>query len=284
MYNGGGYDSHERNISSSGFGEVMGGNVDLSSLARGTEEAIKNVTSYDGIAHISSIEELEVLKSKSKEADDVANSAEESRRQLLAQMEELRRVADEAEKRSREASAKPQKKKGLFKGGQVKKDAVCLIRFGRYVEFLSSRLINFVLSCISQKEIEKLAMDARDKRDALLQVQSQVKDAEALAIATKKEAESLRKEAEDAEMQATVAASMQQQQEHHSAPALHVPSSQNGNGYSFAHNEPGIKPPHIHNTGFGGPPHEFDSNVMAGGGHSIPAPSGYDDPYSNPFG
>jgi hypothetical protein len=61
----------------------------------------------------------------------------------------------------------------------------------------------------AQKEIERLAMDARDKKDAMLLAQSQVKDAEALALATKREAERLNKEAEDAQMSAAAAASMQ---------------------------------------------------------------------------
>ena len=52
-------------------------------------------------------------------------------------------------------------------------------------------------------------MDARDKKDAMLLAQSQVKDAESLALATKREAERLNKEAEDAQMSAAAAASMQ---------------------------------------------------------------------------
>ena len=60
-----------------------------------------------------------------------------------------------------------------------------------------------------QKEIERLTMDARDKKDAMLLAQSQVKDAESLALATKREAERLNKEAEDAQMSAAAAASMQ---------------------------------------------------------------------------
>jgi hypothetical protein len=54
-------------------------------------------------------------------------------------------------------------------------------------------------------------MDARDKKDAMLVAQAQVKDAESLAMATKREAERLLKEAEDAQMSAAAAASMQEQ-------------------------------------------------------------------------
>jgi hypothetical protein len=54
-------------------------------------------------------------------------------------------------------------------------------------------------------------MDARDKKDAMLVAQAQVKDADSLAMATKREAERLLKEAEDAQMSAAAAASMQEQ-------------------------------------------------------------------------
>ena len=67
--------------------------------------------------------------------------------------------------------------------------------------------VNSVL--YEQKEIERLTLDARDKKDALLLAQSQVKDAEALAMATKREAERLNKEADDAQMSAAAAVSMQ---------------------------------------------------------------------------
>jgi hypothetical protein len=54
-------------------------------------------------------------------------------------------------------------------------------------------------------------MDARDKKEAMLNAQAQVKDAESLATATKREAERLFKEAEDAQMSAAAAASMSDQ-------------------------------------------------------------------------
>jgi hypothetical protein len=68
-----------------------------------------------------------------------------------------------------------------------------------------------LLNLFEQKEIERLTMDARDKKDAMLNAQSQVKDAESLAMATKREAERLFKEAEDAQMSAAAAASMNDQ-------------------------------------------------------------------------
>jgi chromosome segregation ATPase len=73
------------------------------------------------------MKEIEDLKAKSKEADDIAKDAEASHRQLVAQLEELRKLADEAESKVRAASEKPTKKKGILGRGGVaqKKDAVC---------------------------------------------------------------------------------------------------------------------------------------------------------------
>lgn len=143
-----------------------------------------------------------------------------------------------------------------------------------------------------QKEVQKLALDARDKKEALLQVQSQVKDAESLAEATKQEAERLNKEAEDAQMAAASAASVQDR----SPPPA-------ANGYANKAVAPpsyGMGPP-VHATGlpsyeiaskpptpgggFGGPPiGGFDAHVMGSGvGISIPTPSEPEDPYVNPF-
>lgn len=156
---------------------------------------------------------------------------------------------------------------------------------------------SFFLGYVSQKELERLAMDARDKKEKLMHVQAQVKDAEALASATKKEAEKLNKEAEDAQMQAASMASMQQQP--HPNPTPPPPSMQEQkqppppqvglNGYppqssgmpmSYGM---GQAPSNSNNNegGFGG----FDANVMGSGGSSIPTPAngGGDDPYSNPF-
>lgn len=198
MYNGGGYTGgsgmggHNRDMSGNDFGEVMGSSPSLQPPLPTIQQydsgfgSSMGATTYDSIPHVTSLKEVEDLKAKSKEADDVAKDAEASRRQLVAQLEELRKLADEAESKVRAASEKPTKKKGILgRGGAIqKKDA---------------------------KEIERLTMDARDKKDALLLAQSQVKDAESLAMATKREAERLNKEAEDAQMSVAAAASMQDQ-------------------------------------------------------------------------
>jgi hypothetical protein len=100
-------------------------------------------------------------------------------------------------------------------------------------------------------------MDARDKKDALLLAQSQVKDAESLVAATKREAERLNKEAEDAQMSAAAAASMQDHGNKQSQMAI---SSQQSPRYDFP-GTGGMTPMQAYNN---------------------PGTSGID--YSNPFG
>lgn len=223
------------------------------------------------------------LKSKAREAQDVAQDAEESRRALSAQLDELRRVADEAEDQARKhATGKDtdKKKRGRFsRGGSKKTDA---------------------------KEAARLATEAKSKKDQCLAVQAQVKDADILAQQTKQEADRLRQEAEEAEMRIASAASMQQQ-----APA---PASNGHAEKSFASAGFGAPPP---SAGMGqAPPNTmapmmgqappamgqaqpyyamapapysgaFDNGVMGGGnGVSIPTPAAQDsqDPWGNPFG
>jgi hypothetical protein len=214
MYNGGGYTGgHNRDVSGNDFGEVMGSGSGFqipapSSIPQygssGYGSSIGAPSTYDSIPQATSLKEVEDLKSKSKEADDLARDAEASRKQLVAQLEELRRLADEAESKVRAASDKPVKKKGILgRGGPQKKD---------------------------QKEIDRLMMDARDKKEAMLQAQAQVKDAEALVIATKQEAERLNKQAEDAQMSVAAAASMQDQPKPMSPQPSHYGAPMGGAG------------------------------------------------------
>jgi hypothetical protein len=67
------------------------------------------------------MKEIDDLKSQSREADAVARDAEANHRHLVAQMAELRRLADEAENKARSLSEKPTKKKGMFSSGKAKK-------------------------------------------------------------------------------------------------------------------------------------------------------------------
>lgn len=156
-----------------------------------------------------------------------------------------------------------------------------------------------------QKEVERLALEAKGKKDKLIEVQSQINDANKLANDTKAEEERLRKQIEDMELKAASVASLQQTQPQS--------SPQNG-GYSVHHQQSNsgdyggfggpmgvggsdfkVSPPPREMGGYGGPPQglnstpptqpdSFNSNVMAAdGGFSIPEPTDYD-PYMNPFG
>lgn len=119
-YEGGGY--HNRNYSNtSDFGEAMGsGPTPL--------HAMSSTPFYgngDTITNAPSLKEIEDLKTKSREADELARDAECTKKQLEAQLDELRRIADDAETKSREASSPPSaippKKKGfLGRGGAPK--------------------------------------------------------------------------------------------------------------------------------------------------------------------
>jgi hypothetical protein len=134
MYSGGGY-KLDRGVlqreTSEGFGEVMGGgSTPLPQQPSGFTSggtSMSATSTFDSISVAVSMKDVEDLKSKSTEADDVAKEAEASRRQLVAQLEELRKVADEAESKARAATDKPTKKKGLLgRGGTQKKEAVCM--------------------------------------------------------------------------------------------------------------------------------------------------------------
>jgi len=127
----------------------------------------------------------------------------------------------------------------------------------------------------------RLLSDAKTKKDAFLQSQSQVNDATALARATKEEADKLRGQAEDAEVQAASVASMQPPQAADQQMSGTVPmnsfqqplDSLQSQGHSYS--------PYAQPLG-GAPSNAFNPSVMGGGGLNIPTPSG--DPYANPFG
>jgi hypothetical protein len=131
-----------------------------------------------------------------------------------------------------------------------------------------------------QKEAEKLASEARDRKDAFLEIQSQLNDATSLASETKTEVERLRKAAEDLELEAASAESMQKSAQ----PAPSAAPATNGYGmplpsYGFSAAPSGNDPFAGNSMGTG---QGFASNVMGSGGMSIPTPSG-NDPYANPF-
>jgi len=166
------------------------------------------------------------------------------------------------------------------------------------VPFLSCLLWLFL-----QKEGERLTQDAKAKKDKLMEAQSQLNDAQALASETKAEADRLRREVEEAEIKVASAASMQHHAPPTSAPAPTLPIN-NGNGFPSQPVAPDASPYGMGTAPFpsygmeqkpGEPfggheaPHDtFNSNVMGSGGFSIPIPAATttspDDPYSNPFG
>jgi hypothetical protein len=132
-------------------------------------------------------------------------------------------------------------------------------------------------------------------KESLLQVQAQVKDAEALASLTRQEAEKLQKRAEDAQVEAATAASMQQYPPASSNPTPPMQLSTIGGSSGPSQNQYAVPPnPYLASPpvnpsnsypeyGFAQQSTGFDSNVMSNsGGFSIPTPQN-DDLYGNPF-
>jgi hypothetical protein len=252
----------------------------------------------NSIQSVLSSEEIEDLKSRSREADNVARDAAETKRQLVAQMDELRRVADQAEslvrqyhKGMQDASAK--KKKGMFGGGgKNKKDAVRTmpsVGAGGNLGYrsglvLTSLSLTYTHILFQQKELERLAQDAKTKKDAFLQAQSQVNDANADSQSTQVEADRLRKAAEDAELAAASAASLREtsyrppaKSNGYSTPASYGLDAGGTAGVTAAYGFSGGS-----TMGYESDSRNYNPAVMgSGGGISIPTPSS--DPYDNPF-
>jgi hypothetical protein len=233
---------------------------------------------------VKSMQEINEIKMKAKDAEDLARDAQESSRQKSAQVAELRRLADEANAEARRLSDTGKddgkKKKGFMgrKKGPTKKDV---------------------------KEAERVAADAKEKNERLMAAQAELNDAQALARDTKREAERLRQEIEEAEIAAASHASMQdtkpqppqQQQQRQSngypggmppsygvTPPSQPPPSQQQSQQPYYGGQPQSPYP-----GYGQPPpapqqgnYSYNPNVMGGGGGlSIPTPQGQD--YENPF-
>jgi len=98
-------------------------------------------------AAAASMDNIEALKKKLKEAEDVARDAAESKRQMEAHAKELRRLADEADHKSRQYNKLPDevKKKGFLGRGkkQEKKDPVRFVVWSLTIELWW----RFVLTC-----------------------------------------------------------------------------------------------------------------------------------------
>ena len=136
----------------------------------------------------------------------------------------------------------------------------------------------------SQRQIEHAKQDAAEKKKQFLDMQTQANNAQALALETRREADRLRQEAEQKEMEFAQAASLAQSQP---TDQPHMPApvaASNGGGFAA--------PPQHHKQpsdydGFGG-----GFGIMGGaagdGGWSIPTPPGSQNgdaaaAYGNPF-
>lgn len=139
-----------------------------------------------------------------------------------------------------------------------------------------------------------------------MDIQSQVNDSNKVAAETKREVERLRREVEQAELDAASAASMQHVQPANGYPTRATDTADYGMGspmgggpmggassYGLSPSKPPASNPYPAygmNVPSGIPsygipePSGYNRNVMGGGGLSIPEPIGnVDDPYSNPF-
>jgi hypothetical protein len=238
---------------SGSFGGVMGG---APLPAGSTPSSTVPLYASDATTTLSSVgmDEIGTLKRALKDAEDLARDAHDNCRALNAQADELRRMADEAEQQARAyrecMDKQDKKKKGLFRNK------------GKQYDYA---------------EGEKLALDAKAKRDKVMGLQSQMKDAEALAADTKRAVDTLRSRIEDAEMNVASANSMEHQHQVKPSYSYTSPisaSSTNGYGEGFDQSAMGYAAPAGSNPG-----------VMSGeGGISIPTPMAGDaDPYENPF-
>jgi hypothetical protein len=135
---------HQRNVSEAGFDSesIMGGIP--TPLPTEAAEPPSHYDRNEGSGAVSSErsyygkgeggptptpEDISELKRKAKDAEDLANDAEESRRQVMAQVDELRKVSDAAEAIVRQNASSPPDKKARkgFMGRGKKKEEVCLM-------------------------------------------------------------------------------------------------------------------------------------------------------------
>jgi hypothetical protein len=87
-----------------------------------------------------SMDEVNELRRRAKEASDVARDAEESHHNLLSQLDELRKIADEAEaqvRHEKEIATAAEEEKGKRKGflGRGKKKQKDVVRFSCFFHF-----------------------------------------------------------------------------------------------------------------------------------------------------
>lgn len=267
-------------------GAYMGGGGPLSSVD--TTTATRPVMNYSSTSAATAAPpsssskqpmpavDFEEMRKKAKEADDIARQAEERSIAVLGEIAVLRKAAEEAEialaehKQASESGAggkEGKKKGGLFGGGaskQQKKDA---------------------------KVEQQLTLDAKAKKNDLLQAQGRANDAQALAIETRREADRLQRAVEETEMAQASANSLSQT----TTSTLTLPTSNttNASSSSYDHysNTTTTGYNHDHNDGYSN-----NNNHLGGGGYGPPptGPSSYSNsssagsvdpsqPYDNPF-
>jgi len=253
---------HNRSSSvASAFDGMMGGEpVALPKETPQQPTFIYNAQS--NVAPAPSLQNIEEMKRKLKEAEDVARDSADSAAQVRARANELKQEADEAEARLEAHNKQFEgKKKGLFGGGGKK----------------------------AAKEAERLAEEAKEKKDKFTEIKKQLKETDKCAKDARKEADNLRKEVEDAELKLATASSMEEQPP--PGPKTNGFSPPNGPAYggsaygmntTSSSSVGGFDEPLGGQIGSG-----FNPSVMAaGGGIDIPMPepiSAGSDPYSNPF-
>jgi len=140
----------QSSISSLNFEVMGGGPAPQNQFAFHHEEEEQDLGGAE-VPPAASLEEIEHLKHRAKEADDLARDSETTLRQLMAKADELRQAADNAELEARQRLAEAsEKKKGGFMGGGKKKKSMVSV-FNLFVSFGSPRMWDHFdhLGCVS---------------------------------------------------------------------------------------------------------------------------------------
>jgi hypothetical protein len=283
---------HPRQLSGFDVGSLMGGSAEplpvgtdngFSPAARATSSSAD--FGYEDEEMFKNVEEL---KKKAERAAEAARDAEVAHQKLINEADELRSDADKAEASSRSLKAAAvEKKGGLFgrKGGDKKKMNVSL-RFVHY-QFEGGSEPRGSLAFVGlQRELDRAAEDAQDIRKRFMEVQGQVRDAGAVAIELRREADKLRAQAEEAELEMAAAASMRDQQKqvnaHQQAPPVQ-------NGYPSQPPAPyGYGYPQMHGQGpppsYGQQPQGYGQVQQPPQGYGYGQPSNYGQPPGPQYG
>eukprot|EP00541_Cyclophora_tenuis_P006082 CAMPEP_0116565754 /NCGR_PEP_ID=MMETSP0397-20121206/14068_1 /TAXON_ID=216820 /ORGANISM="Cyclophora tenuis, Strain ECT3854" /LENGTH=475 /DNA_ID=CAMNT_0004092551 /DNA_START=35 /DNA_END=1462 /DNA_ORIENTATION=- len=227
-------------------------------------------------AAVPSKAEVESLRQQALDAEQSAREAEETRRTLAIEADKLKQMAETAEAEVRALQEKAATKKRGF--GRGKKNI--------------------------QKDIEQASQDAAERKKHFMEMQTQASNAQTLAMDSKRQADKLRQQAEQAELDLAAAESAKEAQQS-SAPAPVQATGTTSGDYGFGNQtEPspygglslgfGNGAP-ASSEGFGG----FGSGIMGGSGDSgggimggsggsgisIPTPQAGADSYNydNPF-